>query len=61
MQLIKFQEDNIGEPRAEWCVGELLSVAEETDIAVEVKHENPMNDKWTMIVWRSCFAKLGET
>ena len=45
MQLIKFQEDNIGEPRAEWCVGELLSVAEETDIAVEVKHENPMNDK----------------
>ena len=45
MQLIKFQEDNIGEPRAEWCVGKVLPVAEKTDIAVEVKHEKPMNDK----------------
>ena len=37
MQLPKFHEDNIGEPRAEYqCVGEVLSVAEENGIAIEV-------------------------
>lgn len=42
-RLIKFQEDNIGEPRAEWCDGKVLSVAEENDLAVEVKHETTMS------------------
>ena len=46
MQLLKFHKDNIGEPRAECqCVREVLSVAEENDIAVEVKQEKAMNDE----------------
>ena len=46
IRLLKFQEDNIGEKGAEYqCVGEDLSVAEENDIAVKVKHEKAMNDE----------------
>ena len=45
--LTKFKEDNIGEPRTEWCDGEVLSVGDENDIADEVKSEKTMKE------WRS--------
>lgn len=47
-RLIKFKEDNIGEPKTEWCDGEVLSVAEENDIADAVKSERIMNFQGTM-------------
>ena len=48
--LTKFKEDNIGEPRTEWCDGEVLSVGEENDIADEVKSERIMNFQGTMTI-----------
>lgn len=47
-RLIKFKEDNIGEPRMEWYDGEVLSVAEENDTADAVKSERIMNFQGTM-------------
>ena len=45
MRLSKFQEANRKEMKAEWCDGEVLSVAEENDIAEEIKNERTMNDE----------------
>lgn len=45
MRLSRFQETNIKEMKAEWCDGEVLSVAEKNDITEEIKNERTMNDE----------------